>query len=264
MTGKFRHCVVGSFLALLLLGGCRSLPPEITQVNTIDSLLAGVYDGAMTLGELKKHGDFGIGTFDRLDGEMMLYQGKVYQIRADGKVATPPDRLTTPFAAATRFQPEKSIALATPNTYAEICRLIDQAVPNQNIFAAIQITGAFAAMHTRSVPAQDKPYRPLAEVTKTQPEFHMKNLSGTIVGFRLPPYVKGINVPGYHLHFLSADKTCGGHILDFQLNFGIISFSSVNQFRMLLPDPHGDFAAVDLSRDRGGELQKVESAVHAQ
>lgn len=264
MAKKLLQLFTASILAILLFGGCRIMPPEITQVNTIDSLLAGVYDGDMTLGDLKKHGDFGIGTFDRLDGEMMMYQGVVYQIRADGRAITPPDQLTTPFAAVTRFQPEKSIALSSPKTYADVCRLIDVAVPNQNIFAAVLITGDFATMHTRSVPAQNKPYRPLAEVTRTQPEFHLENLSGTIVGFRLPAYVKGLNVPGYHLHFLSEDKTCGGHILDFQLLAGQISLGTAHQFRMLLPNPDGDFAAADLSRDRAGELHKVESAIHAQ
>jgi acetolactate decarboxylase len=263
MTKKLFQLFSASVLAILLLGGCRTLSPEVTQVNTIDSLLAGVYDGDMTLGELKRHGDFGIGTFDRLDGEMILYQGVVYQIRADGRAVTPPDQLTTPFAAVTRFQPERNITLSGPNTYADVRRLIDQAVPNQNIFAAVLISGDFAAMHTRSVPAQNKPYRPLAEVTRTQPEFHLQNVTGTVVGFRLPPYVKGLNVPGYHLHFLSADKTCGGHILDFQMEAGQISLGTAHQFRMLLPNPHGGFAAADLSRDRAGELQKVESAIHA-
>jgi acetolactate decarboxylase len=261
MTGKRFILNAFGLVAAALLVGCAAARPEITQVNTIDSLLAGVYDGAMTLGELKTHGDFGIGTFDRLDGEMLLDRGVVYQIRADGQVYLPDDRVRTPFAAVTWFAPDRTLAVKGPYSYAELCALIDRAAPNQNSFAAIRITGDFAAVHTRSVPAQSKPYRPLAEVTKTQPEFHLSHLRGTVVGFRLPAYVKGINVPGYHLHFLSADLRQGGHILGLQLNSGTVEIGEISRFRMILPEPDGAFAAVDLSRDRGRELHAVESAI---
>ena len=126
-----------------------------------------------------------------------------------------------------------------------------------NIFYGIRIKGTFSLMHTRSVPAQKKPYPPLADVAKNQPEFHMKNVSGTIIGFRCPPYVKGIGVPGYHLHFLSDDLSSGGHILDFTIKSGKAELDLCNRFYLVVPD--GDaLKGLDLSTDRGAELMEVE------
>ncbi len=243
----------------LLLAGCAAPKPEITQVNTIDSLLAGVYDGDMTLGELRRYGDFGIGTFDKLDGEMLFYRGVFHQIKGDGSVAIPGDDMTTPFASVVRFPPVKRLC-ATGVTFEQLCRSIDKTARNQNIFVAVAVTGEFTAMHTRSVPAQNKPYRPLAEVTRTQPEFKMENIRGTVVGFRLPDYVKGINVPGYHLHFISEDKQRGGHILGFQLKSGVVEVAEIHNFRMILPGNDAAFAQTDLSKDRSRELREVESS----
>lgn len=242
----------------LILTGCTVHKPELVQVNTIDSLLAGVYDGAVTLGELKRYGNFGIGTFDRLDGEMMLYDGTVYQIRGDGKVYQPENGVTSPFASVVKFRPQQTFPLHDLS-YAGMTAAIDEAAPNRNVFLAIAVTGEFKSMRTRSVPAQNKPYRPLAEVTKTQPEFEMHGVRGIVVGFRLPAYTKGINVPGYHLHFVSEDRQQGGHILAFELADGEVSIAPIHRFRMILPEDD-DFAAADLDRDRSLELHEVESA----
>src|SRR6202158_1160555 len=56
----------------------------IFQTSTVDALMEGASQGDMTMGELKTHGDFGLGTFDGLDGEMIELDGKVFQVRADG------------------------------------------------------------------------------------------------------------------------------------------------------------------------------------
>ncbi|MGE4564633.1 MAG: acetolactate decarboxylase [Victivallaceae bacterium] len=251
--------VLLSALALMVLAGCAAKPEGVTQFNTIDSLLAGVYDGSESLDSLRRSGDFGIGTFDRLDGEMALIDGVFYQVKADGRVTRPAGSIITPFASVLFFRPELQCREAKGD-YAGIRRLVDGLAPNQNIFAAVMIRGEFKSVHTRSVPAQVKPYRPLAEVTRNQPEFHLKNVRGTVVGFRLPPYVKGINVPGYHLHFIADDASGGGHILDFELERGDLELQTVYQLTLVLPRDSADFAAVDLGRDRGAELKKVESA----
>ena len=195
----------------ILVSGCGT-PPRNTlfQTSTIDALLAGVYDGHISCLRLLKHGDFGIGTFDQLDGEMVVLEGTIYQVKGDGKVYKPDLNGKTPFAAMCDFNPEKTISINTHTDYKRLETLIDEAAPNQNLFYAIRVTGQFRSMKTRSVPAQKKPYPPLKEVTPNQPEFDMNNVFGTIVGFRCPPYVNGINVPGYHLHFISRDRTQGG------------------------------------------------------
>lgn len=251
-----------SLLTLLLfavVSGCTSIPSgTLTQVSTIDALLAGVYDGHLSCSTLLEHGDFGIGTFNGLDGEMVLLDGKVYQIKADGKVYTPNPDITTPFASVAHFEKEKSFPLKSGVNYKELEALIDSEAPNKNIFCGIKIKGRFSKMKTRSVPGQVKPYPPLVEVTKNQPVFDMENISGTIVGFRCPSYVKGINVPGYHLHFVSDDLKQGGHILEFTADQGEISVDLYNKFYLILPEKSQAFEQTDLKIDRGAELQKVE------
>jgi len=245
-------------LYFLILGCTTPARDAIFQVSTIDALLAGVYDGDMSCRDLQRHGDFGIGTFDHLDGEMILLDGNMYQIKADGKVYQPDSSVKTPFAAVCYFRPGNAISIKGGADYQEVENLIDENAPNQNLFYAIKITGRFKSMKTRSVPGQKKPYPPLKEVASNQPEFNMKNISGTIVGFRCPPFVKGVNVPGYHLHFISSDRAQGGHILSFQIASGKYEIEAINQYFLTLPEDTEEFAEVDLSKDRDKDLADVE------
>ncbi|MDD3118885.1 MAG: acetolactate decarboxylase [Victivallales bacterium] len=258
-------------LPLLLLplfitaAGCRIAAPHaatmprdaVTQVATIDALLAGVYDGEVTLAELRRYGDTGIGTVNGLDGELLLLDGNFYQIRADGRVYRPDPNEKTPFAAVTFFQPQQHYP-ARPWTEKQLCAQIDRWAPDRNLLLAIRITGYFTRMRTRSVPAQRPPYRPLTAITEKQPEFELEKVSGTIVGFRLPSYVKGINVPGYHWHFITADHRHGGHILNFQIISGRIELQTLARFYLLLPRHSAGFAAIDLGQDRTEELRRAE------
>lgn len=233
----------------------------ITQVATIDSLLAGVYDGETTLEELSRYGNFGIGTFQGLDGEMVLLDGEFYQVKADGGVHRPELRVTTPFASVAPF-PTRTKNIVTqivePMDFEALCEKIDALAPNPNVPVLVKLNGRFSNVRTRSVPAQEKPYPPLVEVTRHQPEFELGTLAGDVVGFRLPQYVRGINVPGYHLHFLCENRKRGGHLLQLRMDSGTIELSEVHRFEVLLPKSVTDFAAVDLSRDRSEELEKVE------
>ncbi|MBN2143479.1 MAG: acetolactate decarboxylase [Candidatus Aureabacteria bacterium] len=247
------------FLSLLFCSGCATVATNtITQTSTIDALLAGSYDGSVSCRQLLQYGDFGIGTFDRLDGEMILLNGRIYQVKADGAVYMPDPSVTSPFASVCRFVPDNHFTLQSKSDYKMIQETIDQAVPNKNIFCAVRIHGRFASMKTRSVPAQTKPYPLLADVTKNQPVFNMESIQGTIVGFRCPDFVKGVNVPGYHFHFLSDDSTRGGHILDFVLDEGNCEVDVCHRFLLVLPEGGKGMEHLDLSLDRTGELQKVE------
>lgn len=179
-----------TFLALLcgasglLLAGCGALRPEgITQVATIDALLAGVYDGHMSLRELQRHGNFGLGTYDRLDGEMIFLDGKFWKAQGDGQVVRPPLTDSTPFACVTRFAPTKR-AIVRAADLQDLQKLIDLLAPEQNRFCAFRMRGEFGLVQVRSVPAQAKPYRPLAQVTKTQRVFDLTHVRGTLIGFR--------------------------------------------------------------------------------
>ena len=244
----------------LFIAGCTTIPPNDTvfQTSTIDALLAGVYDGDMSCQQLLTHGNFGIGTFDQLDGEMVILDRKLYQIKSDGKVYRPNLAIKTPFATVCEFSGDKIFVVPGGTNYKALEHLIDRHAPNQNLFYAIKIKGTFSHLKTRSVPRQKRPYPSLKKVTKHQPEFKMKNISGTIVGFRCPPYVKGINVPGYHLHFISDDRTQGGHILSFEIISAKCEIDLLNNYLLVLPMNVKDFAETDLSKDRSKALKAVE------
>lgn len=234
----------------------QAQPDTLTQFSTIDALLAGLYRGEMSMAELKSNGDLGIGTFDALDGEMLVYKGEVYRVSSDGKAARVADEETTPFAAVTTFVPDRTLALEAGTNFAALPAAVEPYLA-PNLLHAFLLEGTFKHVRTRSVPRQHKPYRPLIEVVKEQPVFEFNDVKGVMLGFCCPGYVKGINVPGYHLHFLTAAGDQGGHVLDFTVEDVTMQMDTLHAFVLRLP--HNDeFARMDLSRDRKHELEKVE------
>jgi len=142
--------------------------------------------------------------------------------------------------------------------YEDLKSLLDRKIEDRNVFWGIRVEGRFHAVTVGSVPAQSKPYAPLAQAVKDQAVFHLEEVTGTLIGFRCPPYVKGINVPGYHLHFLSTDRLSGGHVLDFRLVQGTARVGLYRKLLLMLPERGTGFGALDLGRDRTQELERVE------
>lgn len=255
-----------NLISLLLIlaffsSGCCSPAKKngITQVSTIDALLVGVYDGHMDLRTLRSYGDFGIGTFEGLDGEMVLLHGKFYKIRADGKVYQPRLNEKTPFACVTKFNPDYREAISSPIDFKSLEGKINSIVPYQNRFCAFILRGDFKRVKARSVPVQGKPYPVLSEVTKNQPVFELLNVRGSLIGFRSPDFVKGLNVPGYHIHFIADDLSGGGHVLEFELSKGTLMVDTTHDwFSIYLPVDNQLFDAADLKSDRAKELNSVE------
>ena len=259
---KLRWLIMAGLIIALGISGCASPPKErspIFQYSAINALLEGVYDSDVTVEELSRHGNFGIGTFDGLDGEMILLDEDFYQIRADGNVYRVPDSMKTPFAVVTFF---KGITVSYPQSsldFQGLTNYIDSLIQTKNIFYAIRVDGLFKQVKTRSVSKQQKPYPRLVEALKKQPEFTLNNVRGTLVGFRCPAYVGGLNVPGYHLHFITKDRSAGGHVLGFQTDSVNVRIEGVNEFRMLLPR-NESFYKSDLTGEKKGDLDKVEKS----
>jgi len=224
----------------------------------MDAILSGVYDGVLTYGALREYGDFGIGTFAGLDGEMVGLNGDFYQVKADGIAYLVNDSMETPFACVTFFDVDREVVLPGGVDYGQLEEFLDGILPTGNIFYAIKIEGNFNYMKTRSVPGQKKPYPPLVEVTKTQPTFEFKDVDGTIVGFRCPAYVAGVNVIGYHLHFLTEDRDSGGHVLEFTVTEATTYVDYTSEFLMILPGEGSDFYHIDLTADKQEELEQAE------
>jgi len=230
--------------------------PILVQVSVIDALLQGFYDGICPTEDLLEWGDFGIGTFHALNGEMVVLNDTVFQVLSTGEVKKPANDVTTPFAAITEWDADTTFSVSFIS-YDSLKTNFDHYFPTPNIFYAVKMTGEFSYMKTRSVPAQSKPYLPLAEVTKTQPEFEFTNVKGDIVGFYCPAYAQGINVTGLHLHFLIADRKGGGHILAFQVKNATLELEYLSDYRLILPTS-GDFLGGDFTVDRTGDLEEAE------
>jgi acetolactate decarboxylase len=230
--------------------------PVLVQVSVIDGLLQGIYDGTYPIGKLLDMGNMGTGTFDRLNGEMMILNDTAFQILSSGRIVIPAPEMLTPFAAITEFRADTSYLLSEI-TFDSLEAAFDHFFPTPNLFYAIHIKGDFRYVKTRSVPEQSKPYPPLVEVTRNQPEFEFENLKGDIAGFFTPDYAKGIAITGFHLHFLNSDRTGGGHITRFTLKEGTMEIGFLSDFQLILPE-EGDFFSGNFSVDRTKELEEVE------
>jgi acetolactate decarboxylase len=186
--------------------------------------MIGRYGGVMPIPELLRQGDFGLGTLDRLDGELIVLDGRAYQVRGDGVVVdVGPDR-STPFAMVTPFAPDGEFPCPRVDNLSDLDARLDEALGPQNNFLAVRVDGRFAPITLRSVHRQEPPYWPLVEVVKGQSVWTHGEVRGTLVGFRSPAWVGGLNVPGYHWHFLSDDRTVGGHVLDCRLREGRVQY----------------------------------------
>ena len=263
-TGNRVLSAVVLVLCLFLASGCTSVPKEdnIYQVSLLNALLQGEYDGFISVGTLKDHGDTGIGTFDTLDGEMIFLDGNVYKAKVDGTVELMDDQMLVPFAVATTFEPDVIVKpwtaiadIETLKTTMDAC--IAETTNDFNRFYVAKVSGTFSHVRVRSVPSQEKPYRPLSVIAESQREFEYEQVEGTIVAFRSPDYVEGINLPGWHLHFLSVDKSKGGHLLEASLVQGKIKMGDMKEFQLILPSS-SSFAAMDIAHDRREETLAIE------
>jgi acetolactate decarboxylase len=216
------------------------------QTSTMSALVDGIYDGSMTIAQLLEHGDFGVGTFNHLDGEMVVNEGVCFHLFSSGeaRVASPHD--LTPFAAVTTFEADTTFDVATPTSRADLIAQIDERLSSENLFYAIRGTGRFSKVFSRTATRQEAPYPSLPEATAGEAERTFTDTAGVLVGFRTPDYEQGVSVAGYHLHFLNDEQTAGGHAFDFLFDSGVVEIMTVSELRLSLPTS-GPFLAADLN-----------------
>jgi acetolactate decarboxylase len=207
---------------------------EVYQTSTMGALLQGVYDGEVTIRELLRHGNFGLGTFNRLDGEMLVLDGVGYQLRSDGSATIADPEQKTPFAAVTWFHADHTLEVSEPCDRAAVQARIDGALESTNLMVAVRVVGHFSLMRTRTVTEQHQPYRPFTEATKDQQEVTFTGVTGTLAGFRMPEFEQGISVAGYHSHFINEDREHGGHALDYRLVRGTVEISVRSELHLSL------------------------------
>lgn len=226
------------------------------QVSTSGALVEGIYRGAVTIGQLRQHGDFGLGTFEGIDGEMVALDGSFYQVRSDGTVREAQDDDLSPFAVVTHFRPDKELRVADCPDLSTLFGLLDTLRPSGNVFYAIRVDGSFAVVHARAMCRTEEGV-PLAVAAAHQPEFWIRDVVGTLVGFWSPDYARALGVRGYHLHFLTQDRGGGGHVLACSGRGLYLQVQQVSDLRVALPE-NEEFLRADLTRDRASELDKAE------
>jgi acetolactate decarboxylase len=274
-TGR---CVAALLLALALIlaiGGCAAsgrtgvrtadvsqAPPAwdedaLIQWSTIGALTIGLYQPAVTVGAIRDAGTVGLGTFSALDGEMIELDDVVYQVRSDGSVHESPDASTSPFAAVTHFSADRTVEITGAPTFDALKQAIDAQMPNVNDIRVIRMPGHFDYVKARSVPRQSEPYPPLSDAVAEQSVFELHDVDGVLVGIWCPQWIGQINAPGYHFHFLSADKTAGGHVLDLTGAKGSVQVDITPGLNVMLPQTEA-FQQVDVAGTYQQQTQAAE------
>ena len=229
------------------------------QASTIGALLDGAYEGDLSFAELAAHGDLGLGTLNRLDGEMIALDGEFLRADVEGRIHPVAPEERTPFAVVTRFEPTVEAELPGPLEHGALLAALDELAPAGAASCAVRLDGRFEFVRARSVPAQEPPYRPLTEVVAAQNVFELRDLAGTMVGFRFPAYVEGIEVAGYHLHFVSADRERGGHVLGSRSAGALRArLDPSDDLHVELP-PEVDLADPDLAADTHAAIVRAET-----
>jgi acetolactate decarboxylase len=227
------------------------------QVSTSGALVEGISQGVVTVGELKRHGDLGLGTFADLDGEMVVVDGHFWRVPGSGPVPEAADSDLSPFAVVTSFRPEQILELASVVSIDDLLRQLDGLRTSDNLFFAVRIDGRFSRMHTRAVCKNAG--AGLVDAAANQAEFELHEIVGTIVGFWTPEYAKTVNIAGWHLHFLSEDRSGGGHLLDVVAKTLRAQIQHLDDFRMAIPESP-EFLKADLTQDPSKALDKAERA----
>lgn len=226
-----------------------------TQISLFSVLLGGRYGGVCSVADVKKYGNIAIATMDRLDGEMQMIDGVVYQACADGRLLLPKDEETIPFGTIAMLAPEQELKLEGYPSYEAFEERMKTECPGLNLPLAVHIKGDFQRMKVRAVGRQENDGVGLAEAARNEAVFELNDTTGDLVGFRLPGYVQGVNAPGWHLHFVDEARKHGGHVVNFSLKHGVMRICRAREFRILLPDV---LEELDLNRDWSEDLHKAE------
>jgi acetolactate decarboxylase len=233
-------------------------PHVLFQASTVGELLDGGFEGDLTFAELAEHGDLGLGTLNHLDGEMIALDGGFFRADVDGRLNRIAPGERTPFAVVTRFEPSVDVQLPDEELDHEaLLDRLDALVPAGASSCAIRLDGRFERVRARSVPRQEPPYRPLTEVVADQHVFELGDVEGTMVGFRFPAYAEGIEVAGYHLHFASADRSRGGHVLGSRSRGLRVRLDPSNDLHVELP-PRVELSDPDLAAETHAAVEAVE------
>ena len=246
ITMKTRISILSILLLLSFTVKTFSQDEYIYHYSILSALNDKVYTGNLMISDLKKHGDLGLGTYNYLNGEMVIVDGTVYKVLPSGKIVEADDNELSPYAMITKFDVDTSLLLKNISSYGELKKKLSEFLPSKNIFYALKIKGDFSSIKCGSVNKQEPPFeKRLLETLAERPIFSAKDISGTLVGLWCPEYIIDINAPGYHLHFVDEHLTIGGHLLEVDIKEVSIEIDIIRGYRMQLQDSD-DFDKVEL------------------
>ena len=231
---------------------------KLFQVGTLNSLMMGDYHASITVKELLKHGDTGIGTYDGLDGEAIVLNGHAYDGRATGEVSEMGPNDSLPFTTVAKFNEGVKEETVSFNSIEDFKTLLNNYLGSHNFFYMIKMEGTFD-VRVRSCFKQKEPYEPLYKVACDQREFEYHDIEGYVIGVYCPNYVDGMNLPGWHIHFLSKDLKKGGHILKVSGKNIKMKLNLLDGWDVYLPHTEG-FMNWDLTKDLKAETKAVEGS----
>lgn len=237
IDARLAHSITVQRMRRADLDGAQDRDGGIVQVSMIEALLDGCYDGDVTVAELAGHGDFGLGTLEGLDGELVVVDGEFWNINYDGVARRAPDSAGVPFAALVNFEAAHHFHLGGPMPMADLHAELLTHFPDPDACYALRLEGSFGPVTFRSVARQEPPYRPLVEVLATdEKQFTVERLTGTIVGFHFPDMAAEMNQPGFHFHMVTADRTTGGHVYDLTVQDAEVTVGVSHSVHVALPE----------------------------
>jgi acetolactate decarboxylase len=228
------------------------------QISISGALVAGVYDKEVSVQSILQHGDFGLGTFANLDGEMVILDGRVYQVQGTGRVSEAAPDAGAPFAVVTHFSPQIDVETLPVASFKDLEAGCDKYRNSGNIFYAVRLDGHFGRVRTRAVNPPQRGTR-LVDAAKVQSEFNFTDIDGTLVGLWSPGFSSAFSISGYHFHFLSKDRQHGGHLLDVEAGPLRLKIEALTDFHLALPESEA-FLKADLSKNTAEELAYAEQA----
>jgi len=234
---------------------------KIYQASTLQALALGYTKSVVTVGELLGHGDTGLGTFENVDGEMIVVDGVCYQAKQDGSIVPASEETGVPFAVSgfvkdgRKFEIEKLTDIESIKQ--ELTLRIEEDFGLNSIHIA-RIDGWFESVHARAGAPYRSQHVTLKNIlSKTQKDFCFERLYGTLVCVYYPDYMDGINAAGWHLHFISQDRTLGGHIFQVSLSSGECLLQKMDRIEIQLPR-EAAFDTYSLKQASRDEIAEVE------
>ncbi|THV62507.1 MULTISPECIES: acetolactate decarboxylase [Chryseobacterium] len=216
---------------------------KIFHYSSMDAMRNGVYTGDLTVQDLKKKGDFGLGTYNLLDGELIALDGNVYRIASDGSVEIADNKRLVPFGSFTFFKKDHLITLENIQTTDMLMKKLLEVLPSSNRFYAVKIETTFMNVTLGGAEkVHEKDTTGIAVLMKTRPLYKKQNIKGTLTGFYNPSYIGGLDLSPFHFHFLSEDKRVGGHLMEGTFDSAKITvqLDEKNAYELILPGKSND------------------------